>query len=214
MEEMFSYLSAKESQALSEILISSKSLTGVNKNRILKLLRTRDEDALYMFIRKVNNIFRGALKIIYDEEKDRCLAMARASRTFVQEVLEDRHVALLMFMYYMGMTSRTGRITFEEIHTYFQSSSLYAERRLMAALDHLVKFGFLIMKEETDGEEKKRVYFLTEAAKHAFPENFLKRVLSESQGGEVTFQQVRDFFNTDRQPMEDNGGDEIQTKLF
>jgi DNA-binding PadR family transcriptional regulator len=215
MEEMINYLSAKESQALSEILISSKSLTGVNKTRILKLLRTRDEDAIYMFIRKVNDVFRGALKIIYDEEKDRCIAIARANRRFVQEVLEDKHVALLMFMYYMGMTSRTRRITFEEIHTYFQRSSLYAERRLLAALDHLVKFGFLTMREETDGEEKKRVYFLTEAAKHVFPHNFLKRVLSESQGGEVTFEQVRDFFNTGRQQTEDGDQeDETQIKLL
>jgi len=211
MEQMPSYLSIQESQALSEIMISSKSLTGVNKSRVMKLLRTRDDKTFYMFIRKVNDMFRGALKVIYDVEKDRCLAMARADSRYVQEVLEDKHVALLMFMYYMGMTSRTGRITFEEIHTYFQRSSLYAERRLLAALDHLVKFGFLTMKEESDGEEKKRVYFLTEAAKHVFPENFLKRVLSESQGGEVSFEQVRDFFNTRRSSIEE--GDEGHTQM-
>jgi hypothetical protein len=206
--EGFSYLNTVESQALSEILISSKSLTGVTKDRVKKILRTRDDEAFYMFVRKVNDIFRGALKVVYDEEKDRCLAMARANRKFVQEVLEDRHVALLMFMYYMGMTSRTGRITFEEVHSYFQRSSLYAERKLLSALDHLVKFGFLREGEESDGDEKKRVYYLTEAARHVFPENFLKRVLSESQGGEVSFEQVRDFFNIGKDaPGEDEGGE-------
>jgi hypothetical protein len=62
MEDMINYLSAKESQTLSEILISSKSLTGVNKARVLKLLRTRDEDALYLFIRKVNHVFQQIFK--------------------------------------------------------------------------------------------------------------------------------------------------------
>jgi hypothetical protein len=104
--------------------------TDINyKARVLKLLRTRDEDALYLFIRKANDVFRGALKLVYDEEKDRCIAIARANRRFVQEVLEDKHVALLMFMYYTGMTSRKNRITFEEVHTYFQRSLIKSASR-------------------------------------------------------------------------------------
>jgi hypothetical protein len=47
-----------------------------------------------------------------------------------------------------------------------------------------------------------------------FFNKFLKRVLSESQGGEVTFEQVQDFFNTGRQTEDDDQEDETQIKLL
>ncbi|MGQ9558172.1 MAG: hypothetical protein ACUVTU_09490 [Desulfurispora sp.] len=210
-------LNKREQQALCEILISSKSFTGISKQRLLRILRKRDPEHLGMFLRKVNQVLGDALRVIYDEEADRCLALTRASADWVQEMLDDHHLALLLFCFYLGMTSRTGNITFDELHQHLQRSSLYAERKLLAALDHLVKCGFLRQEEYGgENEEKKRLYRLTTAAKHAFPPRYLMRVLSETQGGEVTLEQVRDFFALDR-PEQSGGetaGDTREIRLF
>ncbi len=209
-------LNRREQRALSEILISSKSMDGVNRQQIMKLLRVREEAAFEKFLRKVNGVLGDALRVVYDEQSNRCLALTRANAAWTQELLDDRHLALLLFCFYLCMTSRSGKVTFDELLGYFQRSSLYAERRLLLALDHLVKSGFLRM-EEVAGEEdeKKRVYWLTEAGRHAFPLSFLMRVVSESQGGEVSLEQVRDFFTLERREEEDQGQEAVeQFKLF
>lgn len=209
-------LNRREQQALSEILISSKSMDGIPKRRVLRVLRVREEAGFELFLRKVNGILGDALKVVYDEQSDRCVALTRANASFAQELLDDRHLALLLFCFYMCMTSRSGRVTFDELLGYFQRSSLYAARRLLLALDHLVKSGFL-RTEEIPGEEeeKKRVYWLTEAGRHAFPLRYLMRVVGESQGGEVSLEQVRDFFTLERREEEEEAGPEMeQFKLF
>lgn len=197
----FIALSRREQQALSEILMSSKSFTGVTKQRVMRLLRVRQDGEFYFFIRKANQVLGHALKLVYDEPSDRCLAMTRANGQWVQEMLDERQLALLLFCFYVGMTSRTGKISFDELHSHFQRSSLYAERRLLAALDHLVKCGFLRLDnaENADDEESRRVYRLTAAGRNVFPPVYLARVLSESQGGEVSLEQVAAFFALDRQ---------------
>lgn len=209
-------LNRKEQQALSEILISSKSMDGVPRRRVMRVLRVRDEAEFEKFLRKVNGVLGDALRVVYDEQSDRCVALTRAHASWTQELLDDRHLALLLFCFYMCMTSRSGRVTFEELLGYFQRSSLYAERKLMLALDHLVKGGFLRMEEMAgEEEEKKRVYWLTEAGRHAFPLSFLMRVVSESQGGEVSLEQVRDFFTLERREEDDAAGEGLeQLQLF
>ncbi|MEW5898046.1 MAG: hypothetical protein AB1652_02600 [Bacillota bacterium] len=192
-------LNRKEQQALSEILISSKSMDGIPRQRVMRVLRVRDEAEFEKFLRKVNGILGDALRVIYDERSNRCIALTRANASWAQELLDDRQLALLLFCFYLCMTSRSGRVTFDELLGYFQRSSLYAERKLMLALDHLVKSGFLRMEELTgEEEEKKRVYWLTEAGRHVFPLTYLMRVVSESQGGEVSLEQVRGFFTLER----------------
>lgn len=206
-------LTRREQQALSEILVSSKSFTGVNKQRVLRILRKRGDEHLHHFLRKVNRVLGDALRVVYDREADRCLALTRANAGWAQEMLDDRHLALLLFCFYLSRTSRTGNVTFDELHQYFQRSSLYAERRLLLALDHLVKCGFLRMEEVAgEADEKKRVYRLTTAGINAFPARYLMRVVSETQGGEVSMEQVRDFFALDRrgrgeETTEDEPGD-------
>lgn len=198
----FIALSRREQQALSEILISSKSFTGVTKQRVMHVLRVRQDGEFDFFIRKANQVLGHALKLVYDEPSDRCLAMTRANAQWVQGMLDERQLALLLFCFYVGMTSRTGRIPFDELHSHFQRSSLYAERRLLAALDHLVKCGFLRLDDSDTGEdedESRRVYRLTAAGRNAFPPVYLARVLSETQGGEVSLEQVAAFFALDRQ---------------
>ncbi|MFA7466928.1 MAG: hypothetical protein WCY82_01525, partial [Desulfotomaculaceae bacterium] len=117
---------------------------------------------------------------------------------------------LLLFCFYLGMTSRTGNITFDELHMHFQRSSLYAERRLLMALDHLVKTGFLRQEEtEGEGDEKKRLYRLTAVARHVFPERYLVKIIGESQGGQVSMEQVAGFFGFNRQEAKDDEKEEI-----
>ncbi|KJS18246.1 MAG: hypothetical protein VR69_01420 [Peptococcaceae bacterium BRH_c4b] len=210
-------LDKRQQQALSEILISSKSMDGVPRQRVMRVLRTRDEEVFNLFLRKANSILGDALKLVYDEQSNRCVALTRANAAWTQEVLDDHQLALFIFCFYLGMTSRTGRMTFDELHGYFQRSSLYAERKLMHALDHLAKCGLLRMEEyEGEGDEKKRSYYITQVGRQALPLPFLMRIVSESQGGEVTMEQVRDFFSLDRR-QEDTGNtdeDKKQLKLF
>jgi DNA-binding phage protein len=204
-------LSIREQQALSEILVSSKSFTGITKKRLMKALRSNSEGAFDLFFRKANQILGSALKVVYDEESDRCIALTKANANWVQEMLEDRHLALLLFCFYLGMTSRSGMITLDELHLHFQRSALHAERKLISALDHLVKCGFLRQEElQGETEEVKRMYSLTAMAKKAFPTRYLLRITSESQGGEVSMEQVSSFFGLDKTgPVE-----EEQYKLF
>jgi len=207
-------LNRREQQALSEILISSKSLDGVTRQRVMRVLRTRDEGVFEIFLRKVNGVLGEALRVVYDEQSNRCVALTRAGADRAQEMLDDRQLALFLFCFYLGTTSRSGRISFDELLGHFQRSSLYAERKLMLALDHLVKCGFLRQEDlPGEGEEKKRAYYLTEVGRHVLPLPFLMRVVSESQGGEVSLEQVRDFFTLEKREEEDSAGAE-QLKLF
>jgi len=208
-------LNRNEQQALAEILISSKSMDGLPKRRVMRILRTRDEGVFEIFLRKVRDLAGDAFKLVYDEQGDRCFALARANARWTQEMLDNNQLALLLFCFYLGMTSRTGRMTFDELHGYLQRSSLYAERKLLYALDHLVKCGFLRMEEFTgEGEEKKRAYRLTEMGRQAFPPSYLMRILSESQGGEVSMEQVTSFFNLDRRASEQEEDTTEQFSLF
>lgn len=212
----FVALSQNEQRALSEILISSKSLTGITKQQVKRLLRVREDELFYRFLRKAGRVLGHALKIIYDEESNRCMALTRASSHWVQSMLDDRQLALLLFCFYLGMTSRTGNITFDELHMHFQRSSLYAERRLLLALDHLVKTGFLRQEEmEGEGDEKKRVYRLTAVTRHVFPERYLVKITGESQGGQVSMEQVAGFFGFNRQEeKEEEKEEEREITLF
>lgn len=208
-------LNKREQQALAEILISSKSRDGLPKQRVMRVLRTRDEGVFEMFLRKVRGVAGDAFKVVYDEQSNRCFALARANAKWTQEVLDNRHLALLLFCFYLGMTSKTGRMTFDELHGYLQRSSLYAERKLINALDHLVKCGFLRMEEfEGEEEEKKRAYRLTEMGRQAFPPSYLMRVLSESQGGEVSMEQVYSFFNLNQRAGKQEDEEIEQFSLF
>jgi len=189
--------------------------TGVNRQRVMKLLRARRDEVFDAFLRKVNRVLGDSLKVVYDPVSDRCIPLTRANAQWTQELLDDRHLALLLFCFYLGMTSRTGKITFDELHGYFQRSSLYAERKLQNALEALVKSGFLRVEElPGEDEEVKRVYQLTEIARNAFPAEFLQRVTSESQGGQVSMEQVYSFFALDRQLVKqgeiDEGGGQFQ----
>lgn len=210
-------LTKHEQRALAEILISSKSQTGVNKQRVMKLLRARRDELFEVFLRKVNRVLGDSLKVIYDEVGDRCIPLTRASAEWTQEILDDRHLALLLFCFYLGLTSRTGKITFEELHGYFQRSSLYAERKLQNSLETLVKGGFL-RSEEMPGEDEeiKKTYLLTEVAKNAFPPEFLQRITNESQGGQVSMEQVYGFFALDRQSIrqDENEDNKDQLQMF
>lgn len=115
----FVALSRHEQRALSEILISSKSMTGINKQQVKRLLRVRDDELFHLFLRKAGRVLGHALKIVYDEESNRCLALTRANPHWVQNMLDDRQLALLLFCFYLGMSSRTGNITFDELHMHF-----------------------------------------------------------------------------------------------
>lgn len=206
LDAKFTMLTIREQQALSAILISSKSLSGLNKKDIMRYLRVRTDEQFERFLEKANYILGHALKIVYDEESDRCIALTRADSSYIQEMLDEKQLALLLFCFYLGMTSRTKTITFDELNQYFQRSTLRAERRLLLALDHLCKCGFLRMQEigQEGADEKKRIYHLTNIARNAFPEKYLLRLTEVSQGGEVSMEQIHNFFALNQmQPKEE-----------
>jgi hypothetical protein len=165
-------------------------------------------------LEKANYILAHALKIVYDENSDRCVALTRANSKWIQEMLDEKQMALLLFCFYLGMTSRSNTITFDELNQYFQRSTLRAERRLIFALDHLCKCGFLSMEEigQEGSDEKKRRYHLTTMARAAFPEKYLLRLSEVSQGGEVSMEQIRDFFALNQLQPKEN--EEVQVQLF
>lgn len=74
-----------------------------------------------------------------------------------------------------------------------------------------MKTGFLRQLDmEGEGDEKKRVYRLTEVARHVFPERFLVKITGESQGGQVSMEQVAGFFGFDRQAQQEAEPEEEQ----
>ncbi|MFZ3372996.1 MAG: hypothetical protein WA131_08260 [Desulfitobacteriaceae bacterium] len=214
LDAKFTMLTLREQQALSAILISSKSLSGLNKKDTMRYSRVRTDEQFDRFLEKANYILGHALKLVYDEESDRCIALTRASSSYIQEMLDEKQLALLLFCFYLGITSRTKTITFDELNQYFQRSTLRAERRLLLALDHLCKCGFLRMEEvgQEGADEKKRVYHLTNIARNAFPEKYLLRLTEVSQGGEVSMEQIHNFFALNQvQPKEEEF---VQVQLF
>lgn len=206
LEAKFTMLTIREQQALSAVLISSKRYTGLNKKDLMRYLRVRTDEQFNRFLEKANHVLGHALKLVYDENIDRCTALTRANSGWIQEMFDEKQLALLLFCFYLGMTSRTRTITFDELNQYFQRSTLRAERRLTLALDHLCKCGFLRIEEvgQEGADEKKRVYHLTPMARSAFPEKYLLRLTEVSQGGEVSMEQIRNFFALNQlQPKDD-----------
>jgi hypothetical protein len=203
----------KERMALTEILISSRSGDGIAKRKIMGLLETRLDEEFNMFLEKINKVYVGVLKLVYDETMDRCVAMTRADSSSLPQldIMDGKHIALLMFCYYFCMTSRTNSVTFEELHEYFQRSSLYAQRKLLLALDKLVKIGYLSkVEEDTQQGEKRRIYSLTAAGCNAFGDEYLRMVLSQTQGGEVSMEQVKEFFNQGRVNLNQHDGERLE----
>lgn len=211
-----------EQVAVNEILISSKSMSGVSRKRIMDVLQTRRQEEFVLFLNKVNAVHKGVFRVLYDEQLDRCVAVTRMDSHSINmlDILDEKHIALLMFCYYFCMTSRSNSITYEELLQYFQRSSLHAERKLQRSLDKLIKLGYL-HENETDLQngQKKITYSLTIVGRHAFSERYLKHILDQSQGGEVSMEQVRDFFKTNRPLIEndvesENTEEYNQTALF
>jgi hypothetical protein len=216
LDAKYTTLTIREQQALSAILISSKSFSGLNKKDTMRYLRVRTDEQFEIFLEKTNYIIGHALKLVYDEETDRCVALTRANSSWIEEMLDEKQLALLLFCFYLGMTSRSRTITFDELNQYFQRSTLRAERRLLLALDHLCKCGFLRQEEigQDGSEEKKRVYHLTNIGRHAFPEKYLLRLTEVSQGGEVSMEQIYNFFALNQLQPKETETETIQGQLF
>ena len=140
---------------------------------------------------------------------DRCVAVTLwIPAAHLSDILMKEYIFLMLVIL---PTSRTGSVTFEELHEYFQRSSLYGQRKLLMALERLIKSGYLGKKEEeTSTGETKRTYTLTVAGRNAFGEEYLRMILSQSQGGEVSMELVREFFNRHRLRDHEEGQEEGQ----
>ena len=214
-ESFIPRLSIKENAALTEILISSKTMDSVPNKRIMNILQIRYVEELMLFIDKINTLYQGIFKVLYDKELEKCVAVTRLDSYNISRlnILEKEHVALLMFCFYYCMTSRNNCITFEELNSYFQRSSLNSEHKLNFAMDRLVKAGYLYKeKDEVDEGKTNRIYYLTVAGRHAFSIEYLQKVLSVSQGADVSLERVKEFFNVNKVTQKNR--DEKENDLY
>ena len=66
------------------------------------------------------------------------------------------------------------------------------------------------MEEDTQQGEKRRIYSLTAAGCNAFGDEYLRMVLSQTQGGEVSMEQVKEFFNQGRVNLNQHDGERLE----
>ncbi|MBW7476289.1 hypothetical protein K0T92_16270 [Paenibacillus oenotherae] len=202
-------LSKYEKTAIAVILQQTARKAGATKKEIMRILQIRTDEAFELFIKKVNSLMGDLLRIVYDDEQQRCIAMTRLVQSTARYVLNEFDLALLLYIFYCERVAGQPFVRFESILRQFEQVDLHAERKLKRHLTKLVQEELLRLSEE-GGQDEETSYCLTAIGRCIFPEYYLKRVLSVSQGGDVSLEQVRDFFklgtvdDQNRVDLEDN----------
>ncbi|RKD25951.1 hypothetical protein BEP19_03230 [Ammoniphilus oxalaticus] len=201
-QDYYGNLTQFERLSVAVILQQTSRKAGATKKEIMRLLQVRSDEAFLLFIKKANHLIGDLLKIVYDEEQERCVAMTRLVTYTARYVLNDMELAILLYIFYCERVAGFPYLSFETILRQFEHVDLHAERRLKTRLTKLCKEELICVLDHAD-DDKDVAYQLTAVGRCIFPDHYLRRVVSASQGGEVTLDQVRDFFKLGNEPMEE-----------
>lgn len=202
-QNYYGSLTKFERIAVAVILQQTARKAGASKKEIMRLLQVRSDEAFQLFIKKANHLIGDLLKIVYDEEQERCMAMTRLVQSTARYVLNDFDLALLLYLFYCERVAGFPYTRFETILRQFEHVDLHAERKLKSHLTKLSKEELIRTTTELGDDEKDVSYQLTAVGRCIFPDHYLRRIISVSQGGEVTLDQVRDFFKLGKEEVKE-----------
>jgi hypothetical protein len=72
-QDYYGSLTRFERIAVAVILQQTARKAGASKKEIMRLLQIRSDEAFHLFIKKANHLVGDLLKIVYDEEQERCM---------------------------------------------------------------------------------------------------------------------------------------------
>jgi hypothetical protein len=126
--------------------------------------------------------------------------MTRLVQSTARYLLNEFDLALLLYLFYCERVAGFPYTRFETILRQFEHVDLHAERKLKTHLTKLVKEE-LIRATDSKDDDRDVSYQLTAVGRCIFPDHYLRRVVSVSQGGDVTLDQVRDFFKLGKEEV-------------
>ncbi|MGE6664840.1 hypothetical protein [Paenibacillus xylanexedens] len=179
MERLTAVLSPDEEYAFVQIMFSSSASVrsdsfGLSKREVMKILKLKQEDeqGLVSFLKRVNQAISRYFQVVYDERRDRIVALIHVPARQARDLLSSESLALLMFIFYHQEVLQNEYTLFAQLLEAFGHESLDVRRKILMNLDALMKLGAVVKYENPSNEE---AYALTTIGSRLFSDSYLKR---------------------------------------
>ncbi len=196
INQLKGYLTTEEELAFMQLLFSSSaSIKGANyglrRVELEKILNIKnDDEALHSFIQRVNGAVQRYFKIVYDERRDRIVAMMRVTANNAKSTLSHEALAILLYMFYQQEVLGHAFTLLHQLLLDFGHESLNANRKMKMNIDQLKKVG--AVEDYTESSEE--AYQLTTIGVHLFSDSFLHRTVEFAQETKLNKEEVMKFF--------------------
>ena len=198
MERLTAVLSPDEEYAFVQIMFSSSAQVrsdsfGLSKREVMKILKLKQEDeqGLVSFLKRVNQSISRYFQVVYDERRDRIVALIHVPARQARELLSSESLALLMFIFYHQEVLQNEYTLFAQLLEAFGHESLDVRRKILMNLDTLMKLGAVVKYENPSNEE---AYALTTIGSRLFSDSYLKRFAEFSHSQQLHMDDVLKFF--------------------
>lgn len=197
MNNLRAYLSVEEELAFMQLLFSSSASIrggnyGLKRKEVEKILNIKnDDEAFSSFIQRTNEALSRYFQVIYDEKRDRIIAMMRVSPKDAKSTLSKEALAILLYMFYEQEVLNHEFTLLQQILTDFGHETLNASSKLQANIDQLKKIG--AVEEYAQGKTEK-AYSLTAIGVHMFSDSFLRRSAEFAHSTQLSKEEVLKFF--------------------
>ncbi|WP_228469549.1 hypothetical protein [Paenibacillus sp. JNUCC31] len=198
MERLTAVLSPDEEYAFVQIMFSSSASVrsdsfGLSKREVMKILKLKQEDeqGLVSFLKRVNQSISRYFQVVYDERRDRIVALIHVPARQARDLLSSESLALLMFIFYHQEVLQNEYTLFAQLLEAFGHESLDVRRKILMNLDALMKLGAVVKYENPSNEE---AYALTTIGSRLFSDSYLKRFAEFSHSQKLHMDDVLRFF--------------------
>ncbi|MGC5774107.1 hypothetical protein J4O75_17350 [Paenibacillus pabuli] len=198
MERLTAVLSPDEEYAFVQIMFSSSASVrsdsfGLSKREVMKILKLKQEDeqGLVSFLKRVNQSISRYFQVVYDERRDRIVALIHVPARQARDLLSSESLALLMFIFYHQEVLQNEYTLFAQLLEAFGHESLDVRRKILMNLDALMKLGAVVKYENPSNEE---AYALTTIGSRLFSDSYLKRFAEFSHSQQLHMDDVLKFF--------------------
>ncbi|MCS7463161.1 hypothetical protein N0M98_23840 [Paenibacillus doosanensis] len=198
MERLTAVLSPDEEYAFVQIMFSSSASVrsdsyGLTRREVMKILKLKQEDeqGLNSFLKRINQAVSRYFKIVYDERRDRVVALIHVPARQARELLSSESLALLMFIFYHQEVLQNDFTLFAQLLEAFGHESLDVRRKILMNLDALIKIGAVCKYDNPSNEE---AFALTAIGSRLFSDSYLKRFAEFSHSQQLNMEDVLKFF--------------------
>lgn len=143
-------------------------------------------------MKRVNQSISRYFQVVYDERRDRIVALIHVPARQARDLLSSESLALLMFIFYHQEVLQNEYTLFAQLLEAFGHESLDVRRKILMNLDALMKLGAVVKYENPSNEE---AYALTTIGSRLFSDSYLKRFAEFSHSQQLHMGDVLNFSN-------------------